>query len=372
MDLEIELDPQITVVIGPNESGKTNVLKALESFNPEVALTNDNTCQYSTFYDEGKYPEISLEFSDIEPRTRNSLAKISPEFKDRDTIKVCRTGPGANDYQVILDGKVIPIKDCSQLLKSLPTNIYFSEISLLKSTVRLQELESEDKRFQCERDMLQLGGVTEHNEIFEDSTRGRRRREEISRFLTEQIREVWSQDRTLELKLNVNGEVLHIDISDETTVFDSINTRSLGFWWFISFYIAFMTRTVNPKQSNFIYLVEEPGIHLHPSGQKDLVRLLEMLSQKNQIIYTTHSPFMLNRAYPNRVRLVSKTRKGTEVDNEAYRENWKPLRSSIGLMIGDLFFFGNSGVLLEVPTKKIPFMSQMKSINLWGQEEDKN
>ncbi len=372
MDLEIKLDPQITVIIGPNESGKTNLLRSFEAFNSSCTLSKEDTCQYSPYYNDDKYPEISIEYSDINPKVRGILGDISPKLKECSSFEVHRVGPLANDYQLKIDDKIIPIKDCAKLLKLLPQNIYFSKIPLIKSKVHLNELQSSGSQFQGERDLLIIGGVEDFKVIFEDSTKGRRRREEVSRFLTEQIREVWSQDPTLEIKLNVNGDLLHIDISDETTVFDNTETRSLGFSWFLSFYVVFMTQTLNKRKANCIYLIEEPGIHLHPSGQKDLVRLLEILSQKNQIIYTTHSPFMINRAHPQRVRLVSKTKNGTEVDHEAYRENWKPLRSSIGVMVGDLFFFGNSGVLLEVPTKKVPFMNRMLSMRLWGQEENKN
>ncbi len=368
MDLEISLDPQITVLIGPNESGKTNILKAIEAFNPEIAFNKELTCQYSTYFDEGKYPEITIEYINIEPKARVELANIHPSLKEAKSIQIRRFGSTAADYQLVLHDKEIVIPDSFKLFKYLPHHLYFDFIPLLKSQVRLQELESPDTRFKGERDLLHIGGVAEYHEIFEDSIRGRRRREEAARFLTEQVREVWTQDPSLEFKFNVNGDVLHIDISDETTVFDSTETRSLGFWWFISFYVNFMTQTVKEQRENCIYLIEEPGIHLHPSGQKDLVRLLEILSQKFQIVYTTHSPFMINRAYPQRVRLVAKTRKGTEVDNEAYRDNWKPLRSSIGLMIGDLFFFGDSGILLEVPTKKIPFMKKMRAMRLWKEE----
>ncbi len=371
MDMEIHLDSQVSVLIGPNESGKTNILKAIEAFNPDSNFTKDLTCQYSTYFDEGKFPEIIVEFTNIEPRAKAEFAKIHPGLKDAKTVKIKKTGPSPSDYFIVMQEKEIPIPDSYKLFKYIPRNLYFDNIPMIKSMVRLQELESSDDRFRGERDMLNIGGIMEYHEIFEDSIRGRRRREEAARFLTDQVREVWTQDPSLEFKFNVNGDVLHIDISDETTVFDSTETRSLGFWWFISFYVNFMTQTVKEKRENNIYLIEEPGIHLHPSGQKDLVRLFEILSQKFQIIYATHSPFMINRTYPQRVRLVSKTRKGTEVDNEAFRDNWKPLRNSIGLMIGDLFFFGDSGILLEVPTKKIAFMEKMRSMKLW-REEDQN
>jgi len=372
MDLEIVLDPQITVLIGPNESGKTNIIKAVESFNPDIGFSKDLTCQYSTYFNEGKCPEISIEYSNIDPKLRAEFSNIHPSLKDAKSITINKFGPSLSDYHFVLTDKEVSIPDSNDLFKLLPKNLYFDKIPLLKSMVRLQELEGSDPHFKGERDLLNIGGVNEFYKIFEDSIRGRRRREEAARLLTEQVREVWTQDPTIKFKFNVNGDVLHIDISDETTVFDSTETRSLGFWWFLSFYINFMTQTVKDQRENLIYLIEEPGIHLHPSGQKDLVRLLEILSKKFQIIFTTHSPFMINRNYPQRVRLISKTRKGTEVDNEAFRENWKPLRSSIGLMIGDLFFFGDSGILLELPTKKIPFMKKMRAMKLWGEEEQMN
>ena len=84
------------------------------------------------------------------------------------------------------------------------------------------------------------------------------------------------------------------------------------------------------------------------------------MSLKNQLIYSTHSPFMINREFPERVRVVTKDESGTHVENEAYQENWKPLRDSIGLTVGDLFFFSNKGIILEIPTKKSPVLGKPK------------
>lgn len=152
---------------------------------------------------------------------------------------------------------------------------------------------------------------------------------------------------------------MYIDISDGTTVFDTPESRSAGFRWYLSFYINFIAQTFEARANEYVFLIDEPGIHLHPAGQKDLTRVMEDLAIKNQIVYTTHSPFMLNRDYPHRVRLVSKDKDGTRVDSEAYRENWRPLRSSIGLMIGDLFFFNDSGMMLELPSRKMPFLRKL-------------
>ena len=183
--------------------------------------------------------------------------------------------------------------------------------------------------------------------------RGRRAIEETSREITQRIREVWQQEPSLEIKLRVNGNLLYIDFSDATTVYDTPKSRSLGFLWYLSFYINFISTTLEAKTNEYLFLLDEPGLHLHPAGQKDLTRLLENLAEKNQLVYTTHSPFMINREFPHRVRVVKKDQEGTRVDNEAYRENWRPLRQSIGLTVSDLFFFSSKGMDSDIKKAQI-------------------
>jgi len=183
--------------------------------------------------------------------------------------------------------------------------------------------------------------------IFEDTTHGRRATEETGRVITQRIREVWTQEPSLEIKLRVNRNLLYIDFSDETTVYDTPKNRSNGFLWYLSFYINFIATTNEAKANEYLFLIDEPGQHLHPSGQKDLASLLDDLAQKNQVVYTTHSPFMINRNDPERVRVVTKDENGTAVDSEAYRDNWKPLRQSIGLTVADLFFFSTKGTISD-------------------------
>ncbi len=358
-EMMLPIDPKITIMIGANESGKTNILKSILSFSPGAPFDNTLTCQYSDYYYQGKCPEITLEFSEISKENRQNLLKFSDVFKEAKNFLITKRGPHLDDYEVMVGEKQVPISDMARFLSILPKILFFDDIPLLKNRASLEELVSSHDEFKTERNLLRIGGIVNPELIFEDSTRGRRASEEASRLITQQIRRVWSQEPTIEVKLNVNGKILYIDISDGTTVFDTPESRSLGFRWYLSFYINFIAQTVEARANEYIFLIDEPGIHLHPAGQKDLTRVMEDLAIKNQIIYTTHSPFMINREYPQRVRLVTKDKDGTRVDSEAYRENWRPLRSSIGLMIGDLFFFSDSGLAIEIPSRKIPFMRKM-------------
>jgi len=358
--ISLPLDPKITVLIGPNESGKTNVLKSIETFRPDILLNTDLTCQYSAFYEDSKPPSIGLEFTSFTREERDKLSKVYEGFKSIDSFVLQKEGPEFTDYKIQANDKTFSIGNVKPLFKYLPKIIYFDTISIIKDRIDMDTLikGSEDSR--TERNLLKIGGIDDPSLIFEDTTRGRRAAEETGREVTKRIQETWSQEPSLEIKLRVNGKLLYIDFSDATTVYDTPKSRSVGFLWYLSFYINFIAVTKEAKANEFIFLLDEPGLHLHPSGQKDLTNLLENLSLKNQLVYTTHSPFMINREHPERVRLVTKDQNGTHVDNEAYRENWKPLRNSIGLTIGDLLFFSNKGILLDFPTRKSPLLGKPK------------
>ena len=325
--MELPLDPKVTVLIGPNESGKTNILKAIESFKPDMPLSIEQTCQFSPFYDEGKAPQIGLELTQFSREDQARLGKVYEGFKSADSLLIRREGPNPKDYKILTDNKIVSIGDVQPIIQCLPKIMYFETIQVIKDRVEMDDLLSDGKDTQTERNLLKIGGVEDIPQIFEDSTRGRRIAEEASREVTRRIREVWTQEPSLEIKLRVNGKLLYIDFTDATRVYDTPKTRSRGFLWYLSFYINFIAATNEGKVNEYLFLFDEPGVHLHPSGQKDLTSLLDELSGKNQLIYTSHSPFMINRDFPARVRVVEKDPNGTKVDIEAYRETGAPCGS---------------------------------------------
>jgi len=350
--ISFPLDKNITVLIGPNESGKTNILRSIYNIIPAEPFTNEKTCQYSDLYKEGKPPIISVELSNFSREDKLQLAKIYDGFRNLDSFWLRREGPEISDYKIIVDDKILSIGNIKPLFKLLPEIVYFDTISIINDRVSYDDLAGKHPEYKTERNLLKIGGLSDTAIIFEDSTRGRRAAEETGWEITKRIREVWTQEPSLEIKLRVNGNLMYIDFSDNTTVYDTPKSRSLGFLWYLSFYINFIATSIESKSNSYLFLLDEPGLHLHPAGQKDLTQLLEQLAQKNQLIYTTHSPFMIDRNFPDRVRLVNKTNEGTSIDNEAYRENWRPLRQSIGLTVGDLFFFNTKGLFVEFPGKQ--------------------
>lgn len=80
--------------------------------------------------------------------------------------------------------------------------------------------------------------------------------------------------------------------------------RSKGFRWFFSFWVWFEAIR-KTEETLFILLLDEPGLHLHEDAQEDLLRFMEELSFRYQIIYTTHSPYMLKKRDTRIIRLIN-------------------------------------------------------------------
>jgi hypothetical protein len=109
--------------------------------------------------------------------------------------------------------------------------------------------------------------------------------------------------------------------------------RSTGFRW----YVAFAWRFTHATQGDFkgtVLLLEEPGIHLHPAAQADLLRVFQDLSQTNQLIYTTHLPSLVDPGFPERIRIVELENHHTKVTKglvTASRSPMMVIESSLGL-----------------------------------------
>ena len=82
--------------------------------------------------------------------------------------------------------------------------------------------------------------------------------------------------------------------NDKQRTFD-INERSKGFQWFFNYMVKLkFNPNYKGKLENSIFLLDEPGSYLHSSAQSELLKELHTVSEKNTIIYCTHSQYLLN------------------------------------------------------------------------------
>lgn len=127
-----------------------------------------------------------------------------------------------------------------------------------------------------------------------------------------------------------------------------LSERSNGLRWYLNTFIDAKANGIS--QSNVIYLFDEPGISLHVNAQKELLNLFDDLANKgNQIVYTTHSPYMLNMEEDgiHRIRAIEKDDPGyTHIYKTAYdsrlapqnqQDTLAPIISAIGMTLQDTF-----------------------------------
>ena len=121
----------------------------------------------------------------------------------------------------------------------------------------------------------------------------------------------WWKQRRHRIRYHADGDFFRIFVTDDRRPDDEIEleSRSKGFQWFFSFYLVFLAESEG-HHKNAVLLLDEPGLHLHPTAQQDLISFFEDLSTKNQLLYTTHSPFLIDGDHLDRVRPVQESDTG--------------------------------------------------------------
>lgn len=126
---------------------------------------------------------------------------------------------------------------------------------------------------------------------------------QASAYLTAQFAKLWKQK---EVRFDIEIDATTLNILVEDVGFGMpvrLDKRSTGFRWYVAFAWKF-THATKGAYKNTVLILEEPGIHLHYDGHRDLLGVLSDLAETNTIIYTTHIATMLDAAYPERVRIV--------------------------------------------------------------------
>lgn len=443
---ELEVDSLITVLIGANESGKTNVLQAINSFLIKNDFKEEDISRSEKErYQRKIYPKIGLEFK-LEKNENVDLKNMLNSQFDILNLKIEKIGNGIDSYKFyyIVDDKnnmieerdkltitisevdrsiklftktlnekyktkadIIALnqedknmdqidKDISELevninslekekednklklinldetihnnkktykifdtinenknkiINMVPSISYHQNIEYLPENIPIQELlQQTTPRSKAVFNLFKIGETDDLNFLNENRTRLGSILRSTSERITEKINILWKQEK-INFELRKENDIVYITINEDVSVAASPRERSEGFQWFLSFFASFMIEEdkILKKQ---IFLLDEPAIHLHPKGQKDFLNMLENISKYNQIVYTSHSPFLINKNYPLRIRLSTKdASKGTMIHNKPYSDGkckfWEPLKSAIGICLGDLLSLGETNIIVE-------------------------
>ena len=162
----------------------------------------------------------------------------------------------------------------------------------------------------------------------------------------------WFHQRRHNIRYDVDGDYFRVWVSDDKRpgVEIELESRSKGFQWFFSFYLVFLVES-DEGHKDAILLLDEPGLHLHPTAQQGLMSFFERLSENNPLIYTTHSPFLIDGEHIHRVRPVTEDATGhSRISVDSWpqdRETTFPLQAAAGYAMVRGLFQHTKNVLVE-------------------------
>lgn len=197
--------------------------------------------------------------------------------------------------------------------------------------------------------------------------------EATSNEITDQMFHYWTANSNLEIEFKIDSlnnaeKVLDIRIRNQKhRVSIPLNQRSKGFNWFFSF-IVWFSKIKSEKKKNYILLLDEPGLNLHAAAQGDLLRFIEDLSKDYQVIYTTHSPFMVDSTNLHRVRTVYEGENGTTISDSIQEKDSRtlfPLQAALGYEIAQNLFVAQNNLLVEGPADLI-YLTKMSEVLISG------
>jgi Predicted ATP-dependent endonuclease of the OLD family len=168
--------------------------------------------------------------------------------------------------------------------------------------------------------------------------------------LTKMIRQVWG-DEAVTLLFRVDGQYLKVVVQDDLGVEVELDQRSEGFRWLVSFFVVFRAQAKGELR-NAILLLDEPGLSLHALKQQEFRKTVSLLAEDNQIIYTTHSPFMVGTDELHLVRLVEMPDRaaGTKVHTSLVVDDPRsvyPLQAALGYELAQSLFGQRRNLVTE-------------------------
>ena len=173
--------------------------------------------------------------------------------------------------------------------------------------------------------------------------------------LTQSINSVWQPDPTRaeadRLRVDADQQYLKVVVEDEIGVEVELDQRSEGYQWLVSFFVVFFAEAAD-QHENTILLLDEPGLSLHALKQREFRATISNLAVSNQLLYTTHSPFMVGPDELDLVRVVEMNdrKTGTVVHTTVTANDSAallPLQEALGYDLAQSLFTQQRNLVLE-------------------------
>ena len=450
-DQTFDVQDDVTILVGMNESGKTSVLESIAKTN---YFQNDKKFKFNKTHDFPRREKKNMDKSGIMPKAITCIYSIGSELKEKIESKVGQNvfsleeisittkyenkGYWNNmeaDFQMFIENKtkelgigsktlneklvkanssvgldsvigeykdeaiIAALEKLRPFLKNewkwenpiqeyiarvilkpaMPKFLYYDEYYALPSRIvieRLEDEEIEEEEFKTAKALLELADLNAEDILqassFEDYVAELEATEAI---ISDELFKYWSTNNNLSIEFKIEAkedtekrtiinnnrqeEIIDVKIvehildirvkNQRTRVSLPLKNRSKGFNWFFSFLVWFK-KIQEDKNSQYILLLDEPGLNLHASAQNDMLKFIEDLSENYQILYTTHSPFSIPSDKLERVRTVLETENGSIISDSIQEKDPNtlfPLQAALGYDIAQNLFISKKNLLVE-------------------------
>lgn len=351
-------------------------------------ITDEELADFNAKYDEFLTPEESDEGEDAPKKDlleRVELSKfllIRKDYQDNFYIHVSdeKCEEKTKDIEELVGDKLF-----DEICERIPKFVYYSEYGNLDSDLYLPRVKEDLARIDTlggkERmkartlkilfghlnlnpdEILNLGQEDKPNDYPNQKTadaietESRNKQERFAKIdsaatnLSSQFKDWWTQGNYI-FRFNADGNYFRILVSDsERPSPIELESRSKGLQWFFSFFLVFLAESKDSHR-DCILLLDEPGLSLHPNAQTDLIRFFEQLSQNNQLIYTTHLPFLVDHNSLDRVKAVYTEKGLTKASNDISKADKEkkaiqPVNAAIGITASQSLLVGCDIVIIE-------------------------
>jgi predicted ATPase len=245
----------------------------------------------------------------------------------------------------------------------LPKFLYYDEFYALPSRISINKIKSgtiKGEEGKTGKALFELADINIDELLsasdFEDF---KAELEATEAIISDELFKYWKTNRNLRIEFEIDKivndqriveHILDIRVrNDRARVSLPLRNRSKGFNWFFSFLVWFK-KIQEDKNSSYVLLLDEPGLNLHASAQADLLEFIEDLSKDYQILYTTHSPFMIDATKLPRIRTVVETKDGSKVSDSIQEKDPNtlfPLQAALGYNIAQNLFISKNNLLVE-------------------------
>lgn len=257
------------------------------------------------------------------------------------------------------DSKSFHEKVSSWVQSKLPTFIYMSDYRAFNGTAQLDQIKQrKDRNQMTEEDktvlmLMGLSGLELEEEVRKGNLADREQRQydldDASATLTRTISQRWSQKK-YEVQFRADGQLFYTFVKDQKDPsLIKLEERSQGFQWFFSFDLMFMYESKGTFKGCVI-LLDEPGLHLHPDAQRDLLKRLQEYAKDNCLVYTTHLPFLIDLQKPETIRVLNETNQGTVVSSDLTQSQPEArfvLQAALGMSGSSSYLLSQKNLVIE-------------------------